>query len=319
MAKKITELVAEVAAPVAQEQGCTLWDVEYVREAGQWYLRLYLDKEGGVDILDCEAVSRKVSDLLDELDPIEASYIFEVSSAGAERPLKRPSDFQQFMGSPVLLKTYKPVNGRKEFAGRLAGYDNGAVELDIDAHDTVSFIPQTDASGSYGTLTLNADGSYSYTLNNNLYAVQSLGVGETLTDTFTYTVTDSHGAIGSNTLTVTIHGTNDAPTVAAAIASVAEDAQTTATGTLPTPLDMDTHDSVSFLAQTDTPGTYGTLTLNADGSYAYALDNTSPTVQGLGVGETLTTTVLFATSPLILVPVIVALAASTAAVWFVAK
>lgn len=120
MAKKITELVAEVAAPVAQEQGCTLWDVEYVREAGQWYLRLYLDKDGGVDILDCEAVSRRVSDLLDELDPIEASYIFEVSSAGAERPLKRPSDFQQFMGSPVLLKTYKPVNGRKEFAGRLA-------------------------------------------------------------------------------------------------------------------------------------------------------------------------------------------------------
>ena len=161
---------------------------------------------------------------------------------------------------------------------------------DIDAHDTVSFIPQTDASGSYGTLTLNADGSYSYTLNNNLYAVQSLGVGETLTDTFTYTVTDSHGAIGSNTLTVTINGTNDAPTVAAAIASVAEDAQTTATGTLPTPLDMDTHDSVSFLAQNGTPGTYGTLTLNADGSYAYVLNNTSPTVQGLGVEETLTDT-----------------------------
>ena len=161
---------------------------------------------------------------------------------------------------------------------------------DIDAHDTVSFIPQTDASGSYGTLTLNADGSYTYTLNNNLYAVQSLGAGETLTDTFTYTVTDSYGAIGSNTLTVTINGTNDAPTVAAAIASVAEDAQTTATGTLPTPLDMDTHDSVSFLAQNGTPGTYGTLTLNADGSYAYALDNTSPTVQGLGVGETLTDT-----------------------------
>ena len=161
---------------------------------------------------------------------------------------------------------------------------------DIDAHDTVSFIPQTDASGSYGTLTLNADGSYTYTLNNNLYAVQGLGAGETLTDTFTYTVTDNHGAIGSNTLTVTINGTNDAPTVAAAIASVAEDAQTTATGTLPTPLDMDTHDSVSFLAQNGTPGTYGTLTLNADGSYAYVLNNTSPTVQGLGVEETLTDT-----------------------------
>ena len=71
--KKVTELVAELAAPAVAEQGCTLWDVEYVREAGQWYLRLYLDKDGGVDILDCEAVSRKVSDLLDELDPAAAA------------------------------------------------------------------------------------------------------------------------------------------------------------------------------------------------------------------------------------------------------
>ena len=123
--KKVTELVAELAAPAVAEQGCTLWDVEYVREAGQWYLRLYLDKDGGVDILDCEAVSRKVSDLLDQADPIEGSYTFEVSSAGAERPLKRPSDFERFLGSPVLVKTYKPKDGRKEFAGTLAGYGRG--------------------------------------------------------------------------------------------------------------------------------------------------------------------------------------------------
>ena len=129
--KKVTELVAELAAPAVAEQGCTLWDVEYVREAGQWYLRLYLDKDGGVDILDCAAVSRKVSDLLDQADPIEGSYTFEVSSAGAERPLKRPSDFERFLGSPVLVKTYKPKDGRKEFAGVLAGYDNGAVLLDM--------------------------------------------------------------------------------------------------------------------------------------------------------------------------------------------
>lgn len=128
---KVTELVAQLAAPAVEEQGCTLWDVEYVREAGQWYLRLYLDKEGGVDILDCEAVSRKVSDLLDEADPIDGSYTFEVSSAGAERPLKRPGDFARFMGSPVLLKTYKPKDGRKEFAGRLADYEDGAVTVDM--------------------------------------------------------------------------------------------------------------------------------------------------------------------------------------------
>ena len=137
--KKVTEIVAELAAPVAAEFGCELWDVEYVREAGQWYLRLYLDKEGGVDILDCENVSRKVSDLLDEVDPIEASYIFEVSSAGAERALKRPGDFERFMGSPVLLKTYKNRDGRKEFAGTLAGYDGGAVLLDMGGAEPVRF------------------------------------------------------------------------------------------------------------------------------------------------------------------------------------
>ena len=94
-------------------------------------LRLYIDKEGGVNILDCEAISRRMSDLLDEADPIDSSYIFEVASAGAERPLKRPGDFEQFMGSPVTLKTYKPRDGRKEFAGDLAGYDDGAVEIRI--------------------------------------------------------------------------------------------------------------------------------------------------------------------------------------------
>ena len=129
---KVTELVAKLAADAIAERGCELWDVEYVREAGQWYLRLYLDKEGGVDIDDCEAVSRVVSDLLDEADPIEGSYVFEVSSAGAERALKRPSDFEKFLGSPVLVKLYKARDGRKEFAGTLAGYGpDGAIRLAV--------------------------------------------------------------------------------------------------------------------------------------------------------------------------------------------
>ena len=127
--KKITELTAELAAPAIAEAGCTLWDVEYVKEGGSWYLRVLLDKEGGVDILDCEAVSRKLSDLLDEADPIEGSYTLEVGSAGAERALKRPRDFAQFMGSPVLVKLYKARDGRKEFAGVLAGYENGDVTI----------------------------------------------------------------------------------------------------------------------------------------------------------------------------------------------
>ena len=136
--KKVTEVVRELALPVVEENGCKLWDVEYVREAGQWYLRLYIDKDGGVNILDCEAISRAMSDILDDADPIESSYIFEVASAGAERPLKRPGDYEQFMGAPVLLKTYKPRDGRKEFSGVLAGYDNGAVSLTVGS-ETLRF------------------------------------------------------------------------------------------------------------------------------------------------------------------------------------
>ena len=133
--KKVTEIVAELAAPVAAEFGCELWDTEYVREAGQWFLRLYLDKAGGLDILDCENVSRKVSDLLDEVDPIEGSYVFEVSSAGAERQLKRPSDFERFIGSPVLVKTYQNRDGRKEFPGVLKGYEDGDILLQMGTQE----------------------------------------------------------------------------------------------------------------------------------------------------------------------------------------
>lgn len=132
---KVTELVAQLAAPAVAAVGCEIWDVEYVREAGEWYLRLYLDKEGGVDIQDCEAVSRVVSDLLDEADPIEGSYTFEVSSAGAERVLKRPGDFEKFLGSPVLVKFYKARDGRKEFPGYLKSYDNGDITITAGGKD----------------------------------------------------------------------------------------------------------------------------------------------------------------------------------------
>lgn len=137
--KKITELTAELAAPVVAEQGCTLWDVEYVKEAGGWFLRVLLDKEGGVDILDCEAISRKLSDILDQVDPIEASYTLEVGSAGAERALKRPGDFEKFLASPVLVKLYRPRDGRKEFSGVLKAYDpsSGAVTVTVGDADMV--------------------------------------------------------------------------------------------------------------------------------------------------------------------------------------
>ena len=127
---KITEQVRLFAEPVVQEKGCSLWDVEYVREGGEWFLRLYIDKEGGVDINDCEAVSRAVDPILDEKDPIPESYHFEVCSAGLERALKRPGDFEQFMGSNVLVKLYKTMNGVKELKGVLTGYQDGDVTIE---------------------------------------------------------------------------------------------------------------------------------------------------------------------------------------------
>lgn len=129
--KKITELAAELAADAIEKAGCRLWDVEYVKEGGTWYLRILLDKEGGVDILDCEAVSRELSDRLDEADPIEGSYVLEVGSAGAERALKRPEDFREFLGSPVLVKLYRAMDGRKEIPGVLTAYgEDGSVTVE---------------------------------------------------------------------------------------------------------------------------------------------------------------------------------------------
>lgn len=127
---KVTELVAALAAPIAEQNGCTLWDVEYVREAGQWFLRVYIDKPEGISINDCEAVSRPLSDALDEADPIQGSYTFEVSSAGLDRALKKPAHFAACMGRPVDVRFYRPMDGRKELTGVLTGYEDGAVLVD---------------------------------------------------------------------------------------------------------------------------------------------------------------------------------------------
>lgn len=127
---KVTDTVAALAQPIAEQAGCTLWDVEYVKEAGEWFLRVYIDREGGVDIDCCEAVSRPLSDALDEADPIQGSYTFEVSSAGLDRVLKKPAHFKQCMGRKVDLKLYRPVNGSKERTGALTAYEDGAVSVD---------------------------------------------------------------------------------------------------------------------------------------------------------------------------------------------
>ena len=133
---KIAQRVYDLALPVAEKMGLDIWDVEYIKEAGEWYLRVYIDKaEGGIFINDCEAFSREMDPILDEADPIEGSYVFEVSSAGAERQLKRPSDFERFMGSNVEVKLYKAVEGRKSYQGTLCGYEDGKVTVDVSGSE----------------------------------------------------------------------------------------------------------------------------------------------------------------------------------------
>lgn len=127
---RIAQRVYDLALPVAQAQGVDIWDVEYLKEAGQWFLRVYIDKPEGIGIDDCESFSRAMDPILDEADPIEGSYVFEVSSAGAERELKRPSDFARFLGSHVEVKLYKGVDGRKIFTGTLKAYEDGRVTIE---------------------------------------------------------------------------------------------------------------------------------------------------------------------------------------------
>lgn len=135
---KVTELVASFAKPVVEEKGCRLWDVEYVREGSDYFLRIFIDKDGGVDISDCEAISRALDPILDEKDPIPGSYHFEVCSAGLERALKRPEDFQRFLGSPITVKLYRPYNGLKEIPCTLTGYEDGKVTV-LSGKETITF------------------------------------------------------------------------------------------------------------------------------------------------------------------------------------
>ena len=135
---KVTQLVESFAKPVVEALGCSLCDVEYVREGSERFLRLYIDKDGGVDIEDCEKIHRAVDPLLDEHDPIAESYHFEVCSAGLERVLKRPGDFARFMDSAVLVKLYRPRNGLKEIPGILRGYEEGKVTLEA-GKETIIF------------------------------------------------------------------------------------------------------------------------------------------------------------------------------------
>lgn len=129
MPNKVEALVEGLARPVVEGMGLELVAVEYVREGGRRYLRLYIDKPGGVGLDDCEAVSRQVEALLDREDPIPDSYSLEVSSPGIERPLRSDADFERFAGRMVRVTTFAPVGGRKRFTGELVGLRDGQVRL----------------------------------------------------------------------------------------------------------------------------------------------------------------------------------------------
>ena len=126
---KITEKVEGLAKPGVEGGGCERCAVEYVREAGSCYRRVLIDKDGGVGIDDCERIRRRLDPILDEADPIPDSYVFEVGSAGAERELKRPSDFERYIGSEIEVKRYQPYQVKKSYVWTLEAYVGGDVTV----------------------------------------------------------------------------------------------------------------------------------------------------------------------------------------------
>ncbi|MDR6124179.1 ribosome maturation factor RimP [Neobacillus drentensis] len=128
---KVTEVVEELAAPIFQELSLELVDIEYVKEGKNWYLRVYIDKDTGVDIEDCGLVSERLSEKLDEVDPIPHNYFLEVSSPGAERPLKKEKDFEKAIGKNVFIKTYEPIDGEKGFEGKLLEFDGQHLKIEV--------------------------------------------------------------------------------------------------------------------------------------------------------------------------------------------
>lgn len=129
---KITEQIEKIAQPITSELALELVDVEFLKEGRNWFLRVYVDNpEAPIDIDQCALVSEKLSEILDQLDPIEQNYFLEVSSPGAERPLKKEKDFEKAIGKFIYIKTYEPIEDAKEFEGYLKSYDDEQVEIEI--------------------------------------------------------------------------------------------------------------------------------------------------------------------------------------------
>ena len=134
--KKIEEKTEQLLLPIAEKNGVRIYDVEYVKEGPDWYLRAYIDKDGGVSIDDCENVSRMLSDKLDEEDFISDAYILEVSSPGLGRQLKKDRHLEGSIGQSVDIKLFEAVDGSKEFSGTLLSFDKDCISVDIDGNKT---------------------------------------------------------------------------------------------------------------------------------------------------------------------------------------
>lgn len=146
MAKSNTEKkVLPLLEPIVAERGLELVDLEFVKEGANWYLRVYIDKEGGVSIDDCEAVSRALEVKLDEKDPIEQAYVLEVSSPGIDRPLKKDADFIRFQGEIIDVKLYRAVDGQKQFQGKLLGLNDGVISLEEEDGTVREFVQKDTA------------------------------------------------------------------------------------------------------------------------------------------------------------------------------
>ena len=139
MAKPTTvQRVEEIIKPVADEMGYDLWNIQFAKEGSDWYLRIFIDKDGGVDMNDCVDCPHAISKPLDEADPISQSYMMEVSSPGVERELVKDEHFEKYIGSPVMMRTIRAIDGVRDFNGKLASYENKEITVELQDGQTVT-------------------------------------------------------------------------------------------------------------------------------------------------------------------------------------
>lgn len=145
--KNTVTAVEEIARSIADDLGLRIWDVRYLKEGSQWYLRVFIDKDGGVDINDCERMSRALDEPLDQADPIDGEYILEVSSPGIERELVKPEHFAAFIGADIMVKMIRPIDGiGKEFKGVLTAFEDGEVTVTDHSGENTVTINKKDAA-----------------------------------------------------------------------------------------------------------------------------------------------------------------------------